>query len=74
MQTYFRVISHSGTSDAADLQRVVGELLASTSGVSEYDAIKPHNKGGYCLFLNYPDNDVQTIIKFLTDNDWMPCF
>ena len=74
MQTYFRVISDSGTSNADDLRDVVANLFASISGTSEYAPMKPHSKGGYCLFIEYPDDRVQAVIDHLTDNDWRPCF
>ena len=74
MQTYFRVISDSGTSNADDLRDVVANLFVPISGTSEYAPMKPHNKGGYCLFLEYPDDRVQAVIDHLSDNDWRPCF
>ena len=73
-QAYFRVISASGLSSADDLRGVVTDLLATILGTSEYAPMKPHDKGGYCLFLEYPDDSVQSVIDHLTANDWRPCF
>ena len=74
MQTYIRVISDSDTSNADNLRDVVANLFVSISGTSEYAPMKPHNKGGDCLFLEYPDDRVQAVIDHLSDNDWRPCF
>jgi hypothetical protein len=74
MQTYFRVVSRSETDDADDLRRVVASILDTLPQTSECSPMTPHPKGGFSVFLDHRDDDVETIMTIFAENGWMPCF
>ena len=74
MQRYIRVISKEPTDSADDLRRVLDLLLAAVPGTSEFKLMSPHSKGGFSLFLEFADDEIQELLVFLSDNGWAPCF
>jgi len=74
MQRYIRVVSEAPTGTADDLRLVIDMLVASIPSTSEYASMSPHLKGGFSLFLEFPDDQLQHLLEKLTANGWMPCF
>ncbi|MDA8743267.1 hypothetical protein N9N28_01425 [Rubripirellula amarantea] len=74
MQTYIRVVADSPTDGADDLRNVLDDLISTLPATSECDPMLPHPKGGFRIFLQFPDDEIQTVLEFLTSNGWMPCF
>jgi len=73
MHRYIRVVSDSPHTDLNDVIAAVTTLIETNSAVSIIRPPAHHPRGGYSLFLDFPDIEVESVIQYLVDRGWRPC-
>ena len=70
---YIRVIEDSVKSSHDDIQVVVDSLLRANTQVSTCKPIEQHQRGGFSIFLDFPDSEIESVFDYLRENGWLPC-
>lgn len=72
-QRYLRVISESTERSLNDIEKTVDELIAANDRVLQVRPPTKHPRGGYAVFLDFNDSQIEPVLTFLSEKRWLPC-
>ena len=72
-QVCIRVIAKSKRLDIDDLLAVIESLVTTNPQVSNRKSPQRHPRGGFMLYLAFPDSEIHVVLSYLRQHDWLPC-
>ena len=70
---YIRVIPKETERSLNDIGETVAELIDANDRVSQIQPPTKHPRGGYSVFLDFDDAQIEPVLNYLRQNGWLPC-